>query len=93
LAVKESPLTGDFNQNGTVDAADYVVWRNNDGTQTSYDTWRANFGTVFPGIGAGSGAALPSAEPLSPAVPEPATLLLVAGVVMLAICHVRRVPE
>ena len=25
-------LTGDYNQNGTVDAADYVVWRKNQGT-------------------------------------------------------------
>jgi hypothetical protein len=61
---------GDFNQDGTVDAADYVVWRKTDGTQTSYDAWRANFGTSLL---AGSGSAIPSAEPLS-AVPEPATL-------------------
>jgi hypothetical protein len=27
-----SPLTGDYNHNGVVDAADYVVWRNNQGT-------------------------------------------------------------
>ena len=45
--------TGDYNNNGTVDAADYVLWRNggplaNDpsaGVQASdYDQWRANFG-------------------------------------------------
>jgi hypothetical protein len=67
---------GDFNQNGTVDAADYVVWRKTDGTQTGYDTWRANFGTS---LSAGSGSAgYPlgaSAEPLS-AVPEPSTLMI-----------------
>jgi hypothetical protein len=63
---------GDFNQDGTVDAADYVVWRKTDGTQTGYDTWRANFGTSLL---AGSGAAIPSAEPLS-AVPEPSTLMI-----------------
>jgi hypothetical protein len=33
-------LPGDYDQNGTVDAADYVVWRKVDGTQTGYDTWR-----------------------------------------------------
>ena len=37
-------LPGDFNDDGTVDAADYVVWRKTDGTQIGYDTWRAHFG-------------------------------------------------
>jgi hypothetical protein len=66
---------GDFNQDGTVDAADYVVWRKGVGTtytQTDYDTWRANFGTSLL---AGSGSAIPSAQSL-PAVPEPATLMI-----------------
>ena len=30
---------GDFNGDGTVDAADYVVWRKTDGTPLGYDTW------------------------------------------------------
>jgi hypothetical protein len=38
--------TGDFNEDGVVDAADYVVWRKNNGSQQEYDTWRANFGTM-----------------------------------------------
>src|SRR5262245_9944698 len=66
---------GDFNQDGAVDAADYVVWRKGLGTtytQDDYDTWRANFGTSLL---AGSGSAIPSAEPLS-AVPEPSTLMI-----------------
>ena len=33
-------LPGDFNDDGTVDAADYVVWRKTDGTQAGYNTWR-----------------------------------------------------
>ena len=33
-------LPGDFNSNGTVDDADYVGWRNNNGTQQEYETWR-----------------------------------------------------
>jgi hypothetical protein len=69
------PVTpGDYNQDGTVDAADYVVWRKGLGatyTQTDYDVWHANFGQTI-----GSGAALPSAEPLS-VIPEPSTALLV----------------
>jgi hypothetical protein len=38
---------GDFNNDGTVDAADYTVWRNDLGTkyiQSDYDVWRAHFG-------------------------------------------------
>ena len=37
-------LPGDFNHDGTVDAADYVVWRKTDGTQAEYNTWRTHFG-------------------------------------------------
>ena len=68
-----SGIPGDFNRNGVVDAADYVVWRKNGGAQEEYDTWRANFGSS---LGPGSGAALPSANPLSAAVPEPASVSL-----------------
>jgi hypothetical protein len=49
------PLVGDYDGNGVVDAADYVLWRNggplqNEGatfgivTSEDYDVWRANFG-------------------------------------------------
>ena len=67
-------LPGDFNADGEVDAADYVVWRKGLGTtytQADYDVWRTHFGQT-----AGSGSALPSAESLSAAVPEPAALVL-----------------
>jgi hypothetical protein len=60
-------LVGDHNQDGTVDAADYVFWRKADGTQTEYDTWRAHFGQT---AGSGSGASA------NAAVPEPATLAM-----------------
>jgi hypothetical protein len=66
---------GDFNQDGTVDAADYVVWRKGLGTTYTDDDYkdlRANFGTSLL---AGSGSVLPSAESLS-AVPEPSTLMI-----------------
>ena len=39
-------LPGDFNHNGTVDAADYVVWRKGVGvapTQDNYNVWRSQF--------------------------------------------------
>jgi hypothetical protein len=68
--VVEPPLPGDYNGNGTVDAADYVLWRNggplqNDTTPASvgpedYDVWRANFGRTF-----GSGASLAEVEELA----------------------------
>ena len=44
-------LSGDFNSDGRVDGADYVVWRNNGGTQEDYLTWRANLGTTAAGGG------------------------------------------
>jgi pimeloyl-ACP methyl ester carboxylesterase len=70
---------GDFNEDGVVDAVDYVVWRHGLGTnytQGDYDVWRTHFGES-----AGSGAALPSADSLPAGVPEPAcALLLVLGV-------------
>jgi hypothetical protein len=59
-------LPGDFNDDGTVDAADYVVWRNTGiNGQQGYNDWRANFGQS-----AGSGSLS------STAVPEPAVALL-----------------
>ena len=64
-------LQGDFNGDGAVDAADYVVWRKNDGTQQGYNTWRGHFGQT-----ANSGAA---ATPN--AVPEPSSLALLTLVV------------
>ncbi|HEX2474771.1 MAG TPA: hypothetical protein VHK01_08500, partial [Lacipirellulaceae bacterium] len=44
LTVTSNGVPGDCNGDGAVNAADYVVWRKNDGTQQGYDTWRANFG-------------------------------------------------
>lgn len=73
LSVKATALLGDYNANGTVDAADYIVWRKTDGGETAYNTWRTNFERT-----AGSGTALPSAKPLSAALPEPAALFLLA---------------
>jgi len=76
-------IPGDYNGNGAVDAADYIVWRENEGTnnvllndpiggaigQAQFDQWRAHFGQT-----AGSGAIANA----SVAVPEPATLLLIS---------------
>ncbi len=65
--VLSAGLPGDFNDDGTVDAADYTTWRDGLGTTytaSDYDVWKAHYGET-----AGSGASLSSA-----AVPEPSTL-------------------
>jgi hypothetical protein len=71
IGAYERPIDGDFNADGNVDAADYVVWRKNDGTPTGFNLWRANFGHA-----AGSGQSV--AGSTVPAVPEPESLALVA---------------
>ena len=78
-------LTGDYNGNGTVDAADYVLWRDNPaahgGDPAGYNTWRENFGkTLVGGPGGGS------------AIPEPMSLLLVV-VAAIGFGSVRRCHE
>jgi uncharacterized protein YjbI with pentapeptide repeats len=68
-------IPGDINNDGTVNAADYVVWRKTGGTDDYYNAWRTNFGrSLF----VGSGAAL-SAAPLSTSVPEPTSLFLLVS--------------
>jgi fibronectin-binding autotransporter adhesin len=72
-------VPGDYNNNGVVDGADYVLWRNGGPLQNEVDTpgtvnaadytaWRARFGNTS-GAGAGLGGG---------AVPEPTSALLVA---------------
>ena len=78
-------LPGDINKDGTVDAADYVVWRKNGGTQLQYDAGRASFGSTLNG----SGSALQLSD--MPAVPEPHSFMLfVIGVVATLASRRRR---
>jgi probable HAF family extracellular repeat protein len=69
------PLPGDFNDDGQVDAADYVVWRKGLGSDFSpdhYGVWKANFGKTATGTSSHS------------SVPEPATsLMMIAAVASL----------
>jgi GH35 family endo-1,4-beta-xylanase len=80
---------GDFNGDGAVDAADYVVWRSSNGSNTDlradgngdgsindadYAVWRTHFGTTY------GGNALAIA-----AVPEPSTRLLLIAAVLTVI--------
>jgi T5SS/PEP-CTERM-associated repeat protein len=83
---QSSTLAGDFNRDGSVDAADYVVWRRNPSGNafvdtTNYQTWRANFGRA--------------AEQLveSTNVPEPAAFALIGTMLIAALFFTRRRPS
>ncbi len=94
-ALPPAGLLGDYNGDGSVDAADYTVWRDtlsagattllNDPTpgtvdESDYTYWRSHFGETL-----GSGASIASA-----AVPEPASMLLMAGALLVPwICRRR----
>ena len=85
-------LPGDFNNDGAVNAADYTVWRDNEGStsslaadasgngrvdQADYNIWAANYGAT--------------ASATSASVPEPAALLIaVLGVAGCAEARRRR---
>jgi V8-like Glu-specific endopeptidase len=67
----DGSIPGDFNLDGSVDAADYVMWRKtNSGDAAAYATWRQHLGESA-GAGGGSHSA---------GVPEPASgILLIFG--------------
>jgi hypothetical protein len=76
------PLAGDFNEDGIVDAADYVVWRNGLDvayTQADYIVWRTNFGRTD-----GSSASTSAAS----AMPEPSSFVLL--LLTLIICKLKQ---
>jgi hypothetical protein len=80
LTVDGSGLPGDFNLDGSVDSADYVVWRKNPSNfedQVGYDKWRAHFGEPNAGSGSLSNAS----------VPEPGSACLLAATALVAIGH------
>lgn len=91
-----SILAGDYNEDGTVDAADYAVWRDSlgisgaglaaDGSgnglidDADYNIWKNNFGAT-------SGSGLPAQG----GVPEPAGLtLILLGFAAASLVRVRR---
>ncbi len=93
--VTVTSLPGDYNQNGTVDAADYTTWRDHLGQsftlpnddspgvgQDDFDRWKTNFG-----MSAGGG----SLSETSSAVPEPVGSLMAAmGALGLMVVRRRR---
>lgn len=68
---------GDFNEDGVVDAADYVNWRKTLMTPAEYTTWVENFGE--PGTSGGGGT-----------VPEPGTFAIVILVTAIGAARSRR---
>jgi hypothetical protein len=80
VTVAAPPLgDGDHNNDGTVDAADYVAWRKTDaGNQLGYDAFFQQFGQT--GVGSGGAAG----------VPEPASVALVALGMLAAVGIGRR---
>jgi hypothetical protein len=79
VTVPHTGLPGDYNLDGIVDAADFVVWRKGPGAGVppgDYTTWSMHFGESAD-IGSGG------ASPLPPAVPEPASAALVICGVMV----------
>lgn len=93
-------VPGDYNDNGVVDAADYVVWRNSKGEtgeglaadsnndnvidQLDYDEWRELFGNDrSDGHHHGSGALLEAA------VPEPTSVALAVGLLLIGFVRLR----
>jgi hypothetical protein len=61
-------LPGDFDDDGSVDAADYVVWRKGLGsayTQSDYNIWRTHFGQTA-GSASGASANITVPERASP---------------------------
>jgi hypothetical protein len=76
-------IPGDYNSDGTVDAADYVVWRKGLGTTytaTDYDVWRKHFGPkMSEGLSASGAAGSPldtTAQSMSTNIPEPTVYVL-----------------
>jgi hypothetical protein len=86
VTVTSVGLPGDYNYDGMVDAADYVFWRKTGGSPDDYNTWRENFARTLSGSGSSQIAALP----VTSAIPEPTTPLLLLSFKTIAIWRHRR---
>jgi hypothetical protein len=82
LSIAAVGLAGDFNGDGSVDAADYVVWRKSGGSLTEYNEWRTNFGRTNSGAGSSLSYG---------AVPEPGGVVLsMCGLAAAAVLRTRK---
>jgi hypothetical protein len=107
-AVVRTNLSGvvlpDYNHNGRVDAADFVLWRKTEGQmgaglvadgngdgkvdQADYNLWRMHFGAV---VGPGAGASTGSEDLFTNAVPEPSCVAFMAAGALLGATSARSV--
>jgi hypothetical protein len=92
-------LVGDYNDDGTINAADYLVWRKSFGQTTAglpadgngngriddgdYTLWRTNYSTIEGGNG-GDGETEWNA--IAATVPEPTSINLIVAAVMWLAC-------
>ena len=99
LLLYSPAVSGDYNKNGVVDAADYVLWRNSlnatgiglpaDGNgdnkvdSADYELWRANFGKTGAPSATGGSFAVL-------AVPEPATAVVGILATLTALANWRK---
>jgi hypothetical protein len=96
IRIAGAPLLGDYDNDGFVGAADYVVWRKNVGQPAGslpndntglpigaeqYNLWRSNFGAPAAGSGSLTSSTVPEA---------PAIVLLLIGIVSPSITSRRR---
>jgi hypothetical protein len=100
-------VAGDYDHNGTVNNADYTVWRLKFGSTTSLDAdgnldgvvnaadyaiWRKYFGSTYPGAGT-SAAGGQSLGLITSTVPEPSTVSLIVLAAWAFLCRARRRAE
>lgn len=71
VAAASAAIPGDLNLDGSVDARDYVFWRNNMGPELDYIAWREHFGDPEAAAASGIVAGLAS-------VPESSTAVLLS---------------
>jgi GH25 family lysozyme M1 (1,4-beta-N-acetylmuramidase) len=77
-----TPLDGDFNRDGFVNTADYVLWRKNNLGQADYNLWKKNYGTALPGFQPVVTPPRGSGDPRS--APEPASISMAACLLLLS---------
>jgi hypothetical protein len=92
--------SGDYNHDGTVNAADYTVWRNTRGQGANlaadgdgslwidggdFAVWKAHFGQI---VGASTGLEIDS---LALDVPEPAAIVSLVAAALLIVCRIREI--